>query len=501
MATFYYNHDSSESINSQWRKHLQNQSYIGDIASIVSYNRQELQATFQNASSEHLKAISNVCGKIDDGFKEATGYLKNINFNISELRGEINEMASMLDWKLSQVIEEQRVTNYLLGKIAKLLRIPDSQKQRVYYIEQGLKYLKNAFMEDFKSDFYVDAFESFQKAEEIEKKDYLVLNRMGQIYLYSEGYLDIGLAEQYFLKSAREATAEANAGGTTVSNSILPLGKLSIIYSENPFKADAAEAYLYAGRACYLQNKLPDAIDYSKKAFNMIPEFCEAGFELSKYLAAYNKEEEAVKILEEVITKDRLFSLKALKDYDLYSKPRILKLLKDLQVKTISAAKMEFSKCNSIIQENSAAKEVIEEIERNISKDSFLGGMKALDLLTADYNFSYKEYSKSSYSKYIECSHKSQKQKLRAFLNSENNSFAQLNVLKEKCRVEIMKEEILGIGGLAAMIGFGVGFIKGCNTNQLSEDWGGAFTTSLIFGIGGALIGYFNATSKPIEIK
>jgi hypothetical protein len=78
--------------------------------------------------------MQRVCGTLDAGFSEVGQYLKEINCNVSELRGEITAMASMLDWKLSLLIEEQRLTNELLGNIAQLLRIPDSQKQRVYYI-------------------------------------------------------------------------------------------------------------------------------------------------------------------------------------------------------------------------------------------------------------------------------------------------------------------------------------------------------------------------------
>jgi hypothetical protein len=460
MATFYYDRFSSENINSQWTKHLQTNAYIRDIDGIVKKNRQELEATIQNSSSEQVKAIQQVCGKIDDGFAEVSYHLRSINTNISELRGEINEMAAIFDWKLSMLIEEQRLTNQLLGHIAKLLRIPDSQKQRVYFIEQGLKYLKNAILEDINSSFFSDALEGFKEAEKIERKDYITLNRIGQIHLYSKKYLDIPVAEEYFLKSARESYAEAIAGGTTTSLNLLPNGNQStsyydsqfpyevearlkkvckeqgiltatkIIYDEfgwdlkkakdymdklasqmkksdssanqnsnialnNPFILATAESYLYASRACYLQQKLTEASAYAEKAYKLIPEFVEAGFEQAKYLAANNQENEAVKVLETVIEKDRFYSIKTMNDQDLSTKPAILKMLERLQQKVVTKAKTELEKCKGIMNPRSKARELIAEIEYHILKNNFISGMKALDILTVRHTLTYKDYKNS----------------------------------------------------------------------------------------------------------
>ena len=390
MATFYYNRNSHEDINSQWTKHLQANAYVGDIEGIVYQNQLEIQRTIQNASSGQIKAIQQVCGRLDDGIREVNQHLQDINFNISGLRGEINAMASMLDWKLSLIIEEQKVTNQLLGHIAQLLRIPDSQKQRVYHIEQGLKYLKNAILEGTKSSFYIDSLESFKEAEKIERKDYITLNRIGQIYLYSEKYRNFPLSEEYFLMSAREAFAESNVGGTTTSNNLTPSGHQPKIYSQNPFKAAAAEAYAYAGRTCYLQNKLTEAAELVGKAFDLVPEFNVAGFEHAKYLAANNQEIEAAKVLEKVINNDRYFSIKTLRDEDLASKQTILKLLENFRESAINKANTELEKCKVIMNPRSKAKPVIEVIENEIKKNNFLSGMKALDLLTTQQTLPYR---------------------------------------------------------------------------------------------------------------
>ncbi|NWJ52073.1 MAG: hypothetical protein HXX14_14550 [Bacteroidetes bacterium] len=500
MASFYIDRHSSESVNSQWIKHLQTNAYIRDIDNIISQNRNELQSTIQNAFSEQTKAIYQVCGALNDGFAEVSSHLKNINSNISELRGEISEMAAMLDWRLSMLIEEQRLTNQLLGHIAQILRIPDSQKQRVYYIEQGLKYLKNAYLEGISSPFFIDAMEGFIEAEKIEKKDYITLNRIGQIYLYSQKYLNIPLAQEYFLKSAREAMVEANIRGTTVSNHFTPSGNLPLIYSQNPFTAAQAEAYLYASRTCYLQQKYSEAIELAGKAYRLIPEFVEAGFEQAKYLAANNQESEAAQVLETVINKDRLFSIKTLNDKDLVSKSQILKLLERLQQSVNSIANKKLQECTNSMCSNSKASSIINEIQNNISKNSFLAGMKALDLLNANYSLSYLLYSKGEY-KGINQRVISNPQKLLDFVKAETYSPRQLENLRQEIIQEKSTENAyIGIlmGGIGGII---IGFFRGCTVNDFSMDWGTLFLAAVVCAGLGALIGYISGQITDTSIK
>jgi|TARA_B110000967_G_C18845877_1_gene541953 hypothetical protein len=120
MATFYYNSGKNEDIVTQWVDHLQHESYVKDVNQVIEKNSKEISESIRTGSAGQVQAINNVCGQLED----MNYNLQSIDYNISELRGEINTMASMLDWKLSQLIEEQRITNQLLGFIAQLLRIP-----------------------------------------------------------------------------------------------------------------------------------------------------------------------------------------------------------------------------------------------------------------------------------------------------------------------------------------------------------------------------------------
>jgi hypothetical protein len=514
MATFYYNRHSGEDINSQWTKHIQTSAYINDIGGIVSQNRRDLENAIEHSSKDQVNAIRQVCGKLDEGFAEVANYLSDIDFNISGLRAEINAMSSMLDWKLSLLIEEQRLSNQLLGHIAQLLRIPDSQKQRVYYIEQGLKYLKNAILEGASSSFYSDAIESFRSAEKIEKKDYITLNRIGQIFLYSKNHLNIPLAEDYFLLSARESFAEYNAGGTIVSTILIPLGiqfqgteqnlnnyqssNNQVGKSFNSFLVSTSESYLFAGRTSYLQQNYSRAAELAGKAYNLIPEFLEAGYEQAKYLAANNQEVEAEKILEVIIKKDRYYSLKVLSDQDLATKPTILNLLEKFQRNALETAKQRLKECKDIMITRSLAGEIIGNTETYISRNSFLSGMRALDFLDADYQLPCK-INKAGYET-IGRKSITPKLKIIDFLNKEKESEVELEYLKKKVKSEIINNSVKGFTFWGLIIGFFIGFFRGCTVKEFSMEWDKLFFTMIVIGAIAALFGYAIGIGKEPTI-
>jgi hypothetical protein len=496
MATFYYNRFSNENIHSQWMRHLQNNAYVKDVDYIVSQNRREFEKTIENASDEQKKAIQQVCGTLEDGFKEIRQHLRYINFNIAELRGEINEMASMLDWKLSLMIEEQRLTNHLLEKITELQRIPESQKQKVYYIEEGLKYLKNSIIEGVDSEYYSMAYKNFTEAEKINEDDYITLNKIGQIYLYSKKYLNVPLAKKYFLKSAREAFAEANVGGTPTSKYLRPFGQQPLIYSQNPYKVATAEAYLYAGRACYLQQETSEAAELAGKAYNLVPEFLEAGFEQAKYLAANNQDDEAARVLETVIAKDRYFSITALQEEDFKDKPHILKLIQKLCVEATTKATVEFLECKNIMKVESKATTVMNKIHQFVLKCDYLSSLKALDLLHADYQLPYLRNDRDG--ERINVVTLTTSQKLMAFIKAENHSDKHFLELKNEAKKEIVNDRKIFGGLWGGGIGFVVGFFKGCTVHDFSMNSGTWLATTVGFAVIGMIIGaIIGASTEP----
>jgi hypothetical protein len=400
MATFYFNHDSGESSESQWTRHIQNQAYVEDVTKsvinstgkqtrdfsvIVSRQTKEINDTIKSASREQVAAIQQstnaICGTLESGFELLSDNLQEISYGIGELRSELNDMASMLDWKLSLLIEQQRITNLLLGNIAILLRIPDIQKERQYHIEQGIKFLKNAI---FDNDFYDDSLSNLLKAEKIEPTDFFALHRIGLIYMYSTKHLGLGKAEEYFKKAAKYAVAESNTGASVSANFLA--GDVNRNLSEqiptvDTIKLQAAESYLFAGRSCYIQGKLNEAAELASKGFNLVPQLVEAGFTQAKALAANNNETQAAIVLEKVINTDRFYSLKTLSDLDLCPKTSIQQLLKKLQREATEEATKILMECKHQMISGSNASEYIEKIERLVNKNTYLTSKKAIDLL------------------------------------------------------------------------------------------------------------------------
>jgi tetratricopeptide (TPR) repeat protein len=459
MATFYYNRFSGENYSSQWSKHIQTNAYFGDvtmyvgqqtrdISGIVSQQTREINDTILGASREQVAAIQEstnaVCGTLESGFNLLSDHLSEISYGISEISSELNAMSSMLDWKLSLLVEQQRISNLLLGNLAILLRIPDIQKERQYHIEQGIKFLKNAI---FDNDFYDDSLNNLQKAEVIEPTDFFALHRIGIIYLYSQKHLNLPKAEEYFKKSAKYAIAETNNGASITTN-YLSGDTNENLSSQTPIvdniKLQAAEAYLFAGRCCYIQGKFDEAANLAGKAFNLVPQMVEAGFTQAKSLSANNNESQAAVILEQVIRTDRFYSLKTISDLDLSPKQPIRNTLEKLKQEAFNEASERLNKCKSKIQSNSQGNELLKKIERLVNVKSFLTSKKAIDLLNKTNSYSFQEAIQKNNSGKWESSIEplTFSFSIEELINYENTLRDKLNIVRELITANELKVKL-----------------------------------------------------------
>ena len=313
--------------------------------------------------------------------------------------------------------------------------------------------------------------------------------------------------EYYFLKSARESYAEANVSGTTVSNNLTPYGYETDVYSKNPFVAATAESFLYAGRACYLQKKLDKATEYAQKAFELIPEFLQAGFEQAKYLASNNKELESVNLLEKVISSDRFFSIKTVKDKDLITKKKTTELLEKLRTDSHNEVKTKLDELKEKASKTSEANEILSEISKHLSKGNYLSNMKALDLLNSKYDLPY--YQNSSKNKdrghfdYFNVIRQKTQQQLylNEFLNKENSSTQEFTNLKEKLKRELTIDKVKSYAIIGGILGIVAGLFKGCASGY--DFWSASswISTILTLAIISALIGYVIANSTNIKVE
>jgi len=409
MASFTYNSFSGESYWSQWDNYRQKKSFNDDIvesfgkqtldfSKIISDQKRDFQEAIQNASESQVSAITdatiNVCGSLDTGFDLLFDSLQNISKEIGGLRSELNSLASMLDWKLSQLIEYQRLNTILLGNISILLGIPDIQKERRYHVEQGIKFLINA---TFDHDFFDDSLRNFLEVIKIESTDFFSLHRLGLIYMYSPKF-DIEKAEEYFKKAAKYAIAETNSGAIITHNYLEDDIEQSFL-DQSPkvdaIKLQAAESYLFAGRCCYIQGKMDSAADYAGKAFSLVPKFVEAGFTQAKALAANNREKVASIVLEKVINTDRFYSLKTIVDNDLCTKQAIQSLLKKLKKESTMQAILLLRNCEAKMIDGSNSIKYLNKIESLINENTYLKSKKAIDLFDEVHERYYCEPNKN----------------------------------------------------------------------------------------------------------
>ncbi len=411
MATFYYNRHSGESWESQWRKNLQNQSYVQEISQDIRQNGRDVSRAIQRQTSdiehsiqagtaEQVRAIQQstdaICGTLNQGFAQMAEGLSEISYGIGEVKSELNDMGAMLDWNLSLLIEQQKTTNILLNNIGLLLRISDSQKVRQEYIEKGLRFMTKAL---FDHDLYQNAVDYFLEAERIEREDFFVLHRVGLIYLFSPQHLDIPKAETYFRNAARFAHAEARlnaTGNPKILSGDLNKDLLTQLPGADFIRLQAAEAFLFAGRCCYIQGKFSESAELAGKGFALVPSLVEAGFMEAKALAADNRIREAVIALSRVINGDRYYAIKAATDLDLGPKREVLGLLEEYRLKSTEMAKQMLNDCKSAMLSDTVAINEIQRIEALVSKEKYIHNKRALDLMRLPKVRSFSEISGKS---------------------------------------------------------------------------------------------------------
>jgi tetratricopeptide (TPR) repeat protein len=350
MAQFVPNTAASNSVSQQWQQHLQIQEYVTDVTrsierSIDAYN--ERAATTDNVireSSDHIAdavdhmaqdvsetIVSAAIAEINTARRNAAAIVGAIERSTDSLSEAVYTVGQTLDHRLTVLIDQNRIGHLLLRNVSELLRIPDFQKERLHYIQQGFKHYQNASIDP---SLMQDALSNLKKAEERELSDYVVLHRIGMIYLYSQDHIDAPAAEEYFLRAARYAAVEAEPAAARVA--FVLSGNSNDALSEHTtdlvrVKRLAADASLQAGFACYLQRRLPDAIKHSRRAIELYPEYALAQFNCAKFWAAAGQMEQAIHILEPLIRADPIYSVSAADDADLAIKPETRMLLTRLR--------------------------------------------------------------------------------------------------------------------------------------------------------------------------
>jgi len=197
------------------------------------------------------------------------GAISDIESAIDKMSGvfgnKLQQLGNMIDHSFSMLNDQMRIQNLLSQNLAELLKVPDFQKERQYYIEQGFKHYRNA---RFDPSLFADALRNLLQAEAREGSDYIVLHRIGMIYLYSKDDRDYPLAEAYFRKAAKYAAVESNMDAERILNVLTAEPTSDLSNSDAPRSARllAAESYLQASIACMEQGKFNISTELAQKS-------------------------------------------------------------------------------------------------------------------------------------------------------------------------------------------------------------------------------------------
>ena len=356
-----------------------------DLIDDMEKNTMDIVASMEKNTLDIVASNEAIDRTLNLGFE-------NLDNSLHDIHSSIDSLAADFRIGISELIEQQRITNLLNENIAELLKIPDSEKERFNYLENGLKHYKNGLFEDSLSNLlYVEKI----RKEKVGKEDnYFVLYNIGLIYLLNYELFDSEKSAKYFEQAAKYAEAESYEESAKLAN-ILEGKQAEERLSENiksagEMKKIASESYYYAAFALYLLGRFDKSIAYCKKAVELNPNFLEAQFQEAKSLSANNNPEIAAEVLEPVIRKEPEYSIKTSVDGDLFPKNEIKGLLLKLTTEYVNKAKNLLNKLK-IDKENidnkfqidnhqytHPLKKQIEEVQDIINRNTYIDSVEAI---------------------------------------------------------------------------------------------------------------------------
>lgn len=160
-------------------------------------------------SNQYSQQLVQLTEQLNAGVAQVNRNLVGINNNLIAINRTLSAGFSVLNIQLSAISSK-------LDSILEELRIPETQRERRYHIQEGMKYLAQA-TKDNDDLYFEDALDEFNKAISIESKDFFSHYYVGYIYMYSKEHLDIDKAIDHLRRFIHYAKA---ALGTTSAKSL-----------------------------------------------------------------------------------------------------------------------------------------------------------------------------------------------------------------------------------------------------------------------------------------
>lgn len=268
---------------------------------------------------------------INKASKQQVLAIKNLEANLLGGLNIVNESLTFINRNLDLLYEQHKLSNLLLENISKLLRVPDSEKERQHCIELGIKFFVNAQKD---SDLFADALEELLKAEILMKQDYFVLHRIGCIYLYADKFIDPKKSLDYFLRAAKYASIESDNHAVKLVNILTGgLEDNSAKNIEKKIGLLAAASYEKAAFSAYILGDFNGSVNYQLKALKF-DDSPRNRFWLAKYQIRNNQASEALVNLNESIDENPELALATLKEVDFLNDTNVLNLLSSKNEKT-----------------------------------------------------------------------------------------------------------------------------------------------------------------------
>ena len=343
-------------------------NYIGNkIGSVVNMLTSSLDKGFTALNNSLIKIDRGIgtanmhLSNINNGVNTANTHLSNINADIQNVNNNLIVLGKLVGQGFSILHNQLSQSNKQLGQILQELKIPETQRERRYHIEEGAKYLTIALQKG--DDLYFDdAYDEFNTALTFEKKDWYSWFNIGLIHLLSKEHIDPQKTIDAFKKTVHYGQAE-------------------ITYTKNlnlEHKID--EAHLYIAEAYYLQQEYKNAV--------LETELClhnkdKADFMKVKYLSATNEKQNkqlAAETFSKLINQNPYITLQVLEDDDILRNEQIVSLIEKVRIEKIIDAKSILTKIKC---EDDQA---VNKINTLISTNAFLDVYEALELANSLFN-------------------------------------------------------------------------------------------------------------------
>lgn len=324
-------------------------SSLDDGFSLMNSRMMEVNSNLQSidrgigAVNQTLQQGNQILSSIDGGINNLNrgveavasgiGTLnRNMMAGMAALNSNISQAASAITYQLQQ-------SEVVLRQILDELRIPESQRERRYHIEEGMKYF-NKGMQSGDCLYFEDALDEFTTATTIERKDFFSWYYIGMIHLYSKEHINPEKALSAFDRYIHYADA-------------LP-------QKHNLFD----EAWIMKAECKYLMQDMDAAFGFVEKVMTGSDKAALRGM---KYLSATGdsyKQQQAVEILKHLMQKNPYIVMQVLEDYDLVNNEYIIGFLNGYRTETVNEISRQMLLCEEKLKRYPSSyykKEVINE--------------------------------------------------------------------------------------------------------------------------------------------